>query len=87
MREIKFRAYRKDGFDPNNTDQVKKYEIYKRRAAPTVEGTNVAYYLPTLEGDLWLRKVSWIATGVKGEHWAIDNVVFRATYEKVEVRE
>ena len=39
--------------------------------------------LPTLEGDMRLDYGDYIATGIKGEHWAIDEKVFEATYKEV----
>jgi len=31
--------------------------------------------------ELWVG--NWIATGVEGENWAIDNEIFKKTYEEV----
>ena len=42
------------------------------------------YRLPTKEGDMNISIGDWIATGIDGEHWAIDNDIFRETYEPVE---
>ena len=41
-------------------------------------------YLPTREGNMFIKKGDWIATGIDGGHWAIDNDIFRETYEPVE---
>ena len=43
-----------------------------------------SYYLPTKEGEMLLHLGDYIATGVKGEHWAIDKDIFEKTYERVE---
>lgn len=40
-------------------------------------------HIHTLEGDLTVSHGDWIATGVKGEHWAIKPDVFAASYEPV----
>lgn len=46
-----------------------------------------AYILPfrieTLEGWLGMKAGDWIATGVKDEHWAIADDVFKASYVEV----
>ncbi|MGJ3814886.1 DUF1642 domain-containing protein [Lactiplantibacillus plantarum] len=41
------------------------------------------WYLETLEGSMLVSNGYWIATGVKGEHWAIANDVFKKTYAKL----
>lgn len=41
-------------------------------------------FLPTKEGDMRINLGDWIATGEKGEHWAIKDDIFRLTYELVE---
>nr|DAZ69681.1 MAG TPA: PGDYG protein [Caudoviricetes sp.] len=41
------------------------------------------YSIPTKEGVLDLNIGDWIATGVEGEHWAIDDEIFKKTYEEV----
>jgi hypothetical protein len=40
-------------------------------------------HIHTLEGDLTVSRGDWVATGVKGEHWAIKPDVFAASYEPV----
>ena len=46
-----------------------------------------AYILPfrieTPEGWLGMKAGDWIATGVKDEHWAIADDVFKASYVEV----
>ncbi len=41
-------------------------------------------YLDTLEGRLYIPQNGWIAIGAKGERWAIQDDIFRMTYEAVE---
>lgn len=41
-------------------------------------------HIHTLEGDLTVSDGDWVATGVKGEHWAIKSDVFAASYEPYE---
>lgn len=43
----------------------------------------VPFQLETLEGIMTLEKADWIATGSKGEHWAIRDDIFKKTYEEV----
>ena len=40
------------------------------------------YFLPTREGDMKIEKGDYIATGIDGEHWAIDQDIFERTYER-----
>lgn len=41
------------------------------------------YFLPTREGLTAINKYGdYIATGVDGEHWAIDQDIFERTYER-----
>ena len=40
------------------------------------------YFLPTKEGNMKLNTGDYIATGVDGEHWAIDQDIFERTYER-----
>lgn len=49
-----------------------------------LEYSTVPYQMETLEGFLNINAGDWIATGVEGEHWAIDNEIFKKTYEEVE---
>lgn len=36
--------------------------------------------IPTLEGYMRINKGDWIATGISGEHWTIDDEIFKKTY-------
>lgn len=40
------------------------------------------YTLKTKEGDMEVKPYDYIATGVDGEHWAIDKNIFERTYER-----
>ena len=42
------------------------------------------FVLPTKEGGMKLDAGDWIATGVDGEHWVIEDSIFKRTYEEVE---
>lgn len=41
------------------------------------------YVLSTKEGPMYVHTGDYIATGVDGEHWAIDQDIFERTYERV----
>lgn len=42
------------------------------------------YTIPTKEGKMSINKGDWIATGIDGEHWAVDSDIFKRTYERVD---
>lgn len=69
-----------------STEMMGKYNIY---CATTGEVDSdgfpvVGYYLPTKEGDMEVKPFAYIATGIDGEHWAIDKDAFEHTYERME---
>ena len=41
------------------------------------------FVLPTKEGGMKFDAGDWIATGVDGEHWVIEDSIFKRTYEEV----
>ncbi len=43
----------------------------------------VAYYIKTLEGDMWLSKGDFIIKGVAGEFYPCKPDIFEKTYEVV----
>lgn len=43
------------------------------------------YTINTLEGDMVLGVGDWIATGVNGEHWVVQDDVFNKTYSELPV--
>lgn len=55
-----------------------KYGIITSKG-PGEFGSDV-YGIKTLEGIMRLDVTDWIATGVKGEHWTIDDDVFKVSY-------
>ena len=58
-------------------------EMVERYGVLDTEGAGL--FLPTLEGNLEFHVDDWIATGVKGEHWAIADDVFKKTYAELPV--
>ena len=65
-------------------EQVFKYGMF-----PDIDNrTNeFQYFLSTKEGNMRINLGDWIATGEKGEHWAIKDDIFKRTYELVEDQE
>lgn len=63
-------------FDESN-ELVSKYHMITK---------NGAYYLPTKEGNMKVKYGDLIATGIDGEHWAIDREIFSQTYVECEGR-
>ena len=57
--------------------QVFKYNIF-----PDDNGTDFDYFFPTKEGNMKIDEGDYIATGVDGEHWVIDQDIFERTYER-----
>lgn len=47
--------------------------------------TDSGLLIGTREGYLELKKGSWIATGINGEHWPIADDVFQKTYAELPV--
>ena len=41
------------------------------------------FVLPTKEGGMKFDTGDWIATGIDGEHWVIEDSIFKRTYEEV----
>lgn len=84
------KAYRKtvtikaEQFD-GSADMIGKYKIISTHLACTAGGFEGAYFLPTLEGELRVNIGDWLATGVKNEHWAISDDVFKKTYAELPV--
>jgi hypothetical protein len=42
------------------------------------------WIIETLEGPLYVNDGDWVATGIRGEHWAIKSDIFLETYELAE---
>lgn len=60
-------------------------EMAKRYSIDYWRNTNDPMFrLETLEGSMSLNVGDWIATGIQGEHWSIQDKAFNATYELVE---
>ena len=69
-----------------STEMMEKYNIY---CATTGEVDSdgfhvVGHYLPTKEGDMEVKPLAYITTGIDDKHWVIDKDVFEHTYERVE---
>ena len=46
-------------------------------------GTDKRYYIPTLEGNMFIEPGDWIIKGIKGEFYPCKPDIFEATYEAV----
>ncbi|MDN7071536.1 DUF1642 domain-containing protein [Lactiplantibacillus plantarum] len=69
---------RAEQFDGSN-EMIEKYNI-----TPPMP-LDPDYTINTLEGDMVLGVGDWVATGIKGEHWAIADDVFKKTYAELPV--
>lgn len=65
-----------------SAEMINSYQIGIPRSGYI--GHKPSYILYTLEGAMNLEVGDWIATGVKDEHWAIADDVFKETYAEVE---
>ena len=61
-------------------EMINKYHIEKKVWSTGL----VQYFLPTIEGDMELSVSDWIATGSAGDHWAINDDIFKKTYVEEE---
>lgn len=41
------------------------------------------FYIKTLEGNMEVKKGSYVVRGAENEHWAVKESVFEKTYERV----
>lgn len=62
--------------------QITRYKVHI--VGPTSRGDTSYFLLPTKEGNMKLNAGDYIATGIDGEHWAIDQDIFERTYERVD---
>ena len=62
--------------------QITRYKVHI--VGPTSRGDTSYFLLPTKEGNMKLNAGDYIATGVDGEHWAIDKNIFERTYKRVD---
>ena len=60
--------------------QITRYKVHI--VGPTSWGDASYFLLPTKEGNMRLNVGDYIATGVDGEHLAIDQDIFERTYER-----
>ncbi|MBT9670443.1 hypothetical protein GPK34_00130 [Secundilactobacillus kimchicus] len=75
------RAERFDG----SKEMIAKYNIQDSRDSGynDTDCEDEGLCIPTYEGWLRIDSSDWIATGIDGEHWVIDDTIFRKTYEEV----
>ena len=65
-----------------STKQIARYKVHI--VGPTSRGDTSYFLLPTKEGNMKLNAGDYIATGIDGEHWAIDQDIFEQTYKRVD---
>ena len=65
-----------------STKQIARYKVHI--VGPTSWGGASHFLLPTKEGNMKLNVGNYIATGVDGEHRAIDQDIFERTYKRVD---
>ena len=70
-----------ESFD-GSIKQITRYKV--QIVGPTSWGDASYFLLPTKEGNMKLNIGDYIATGMDGEHWAVDKDIFEKTYERVE---
>ena len=62
--------------------QITRYKVHI--VGPTSWGDASYFLLPTKKGNVKLNAGDYIATGIDGEHWALDQDIFERTYERVD---
>lgn len=67
-------------------EMVNRYGLIDR-GGHIVDGLHVdnMCFVPTLEGKMKINLHDWIATGANGEHWPIEDDVFKKTYAELPV--
>lgn len=82
----KIATIKAEQFD-GSEEMMKKYHLIDGRDAfrfnSHIDPGKV--YIVTLEGNFEINTSDWIATGVNGEHWAIDSEIFNKTYAELPV--
>lgn len=78
-------AIQAEQFD-GSQKMIKKYGIEDSADS----GHNDSYwrdeglFIPTKEGYLGINNGDWIATGINGEHWVIQDDIFKKTYTEAD---
>ncbi|KRL81789.1 hypothetical protein [Ligilactobacillus equi] len=67
-------------------EMMKKYKILDIGPMSSPMVKRPIYHFCTLEGSLEVNIGDWIATGIKGEHWAIKDDIFRETYAEAKTK-
>lgn len=71
-------------FDGSREACIKYLIFFAGFRVEMVSQNSVPCELKTKEGNMSLHLGDYIATGVDGEHWAIDQDIFERTYERVD---
>lgn len=67
-----------------SVDMKKKYHIVDKATFSSVPYHADRWSLPVKDGFVTVWLGDWIATGIDGEHWVIDDSIFEATYERID---
>lgn len=67
----------------NLTHTKEKFGAYRKTATTKAVRIDTAFVVDTLEGAFEGKAGDWLAEGIEGERWIIDNKIFRKTYKKV----
>ena len=62
-------------------EQQRKYGILRIQKSLLIAPKD---YLTTIKGKMIVKIGDYIATGIAGEHWAIDQDIFERTYKRVD---
>jgi hypothetical protein len=65
-----------------NTDRV-TFREYRKTATIKAGRIGAAFIIDTLEGTFEGKAGDWLAEGIEGERYIIDDAIFRKTYEEV----
>lgn len=65
-----------------DTTQVNFHE-FRKTATIKAGQIGAPFEIDTLEGTMTGKAHDWLAEGIEGERYIIDNAIFRKTYEEV----
>ncbi len=70
---------------PINLTDTDRVEFREFRKTATIKAGQIgaAFVVDTLEGTFEGKPGDWLAEGIEGERYIIDDAIFRKTYEEV----
>ena len=66
-----------------DTTQV-NFREFRKTATIKAGQIPIPFVIDTLEGTMTGKAHDWLAEGIEGERYIIDDAIFRKTYEEVE---